>query len=405
MDWNDTPTQTAFRQEVREFIQQRLPNRYRPNADGVPAKGIWEEDRALGTDEEKRASADWVAALRERHWIAPAWPKEYGGAGLTPMEQFLFKLEMTEAEVPSGLPMAVGMLGPTLMVHGTEEQRQEHLPKILSGEVVWAQGYSEPGAGSDLASLTTRATRDGDEYVVNGQKIWTSYAHVADWLFVLVRTDPDAVKHRGISFLLMPRDTPGLSVRPLVNAAFEHHLNETFFDDVRVPVRNRVGEENRGWYVAMTLLDHERSNVTTAVQTKRTINRLIEYANGKGKEQSRIDRLSSIRTAIADRFIEAEVMFNFSLRIISMQVRGLIPNYEASVSKLFGSELTQSLANTGVRAFGLYGQVWDPEHPRAPLNAEHVYSYVNSIPRTIAAGSSEIQRGIIATRGLGLPRG
>ena len=405
MDWNDTADQSAFRERVRAFIREHLPEHYRPDTDGVPTKHTWEENRVLGDEEAKRASAEWVTALSERRWMAPAWPEEYGGAGMTPMEQFLFKIEMTAAQAPAALPMAVGMIGPTLMIHGTEEQRAEHLPKILTGEVVWAQGYSEPGAGSDLASLSTRAVRDGDEYVINGQKIWTSYAHVADWLFVLARTDPEAVKHRGISFFLMPKNTLGLSVRPLINAASEHHLNETFFEDVRVPVRNRVGDENRGWYVAMTLLDHERSNVTTAVSSKRAIERLIAYSKGKGAERSRLASLSSIRIAIADRYIESEVMFNFSLRIITMQVRGSIPNYEASMSKLFGSELMQNLANTGVRTFGLYGNLWDPEGPRTPLKAEFTYDYVNMIPRTIAAGSSEIQRGIIATRGLGLPRG
>src|SRR5690606_21110899 len=182
--------------------------------------------------------------LAERGWIAPHWPKEYGGAGLTPMEQFIFKQEMAQAQAPAVGGMGVSLLGPTLIVHGTEEQRAEHLPRILSGEVAWAEGYSEPGAGSDLASLQARAIRDGDEYVINGQKIWTSGAHTADWLFALVRTDPEAPKHRGISFLMMDRNTPGITVRPLINMGWTHGFNETFVEDVHVPAKHLVGDEN-----------------------------------------------------------------------------------------------------------------------------------------------------------------
>ncbi len=405
MDWNDTPEQSAFRQEVRTFIDKKVPPRYQRDARGFGSRYDWMEDRKDADPEARRVSQEWVDALGEKRWVAPHWPKEYGGAGLSPMEQFIYKQEMTIAEVPQGLPAGASMLGPTLIIHGTEEQKKEHLPKLLSGEVVWAQGYSEPEAGSDLAALKTRAVRDGDDYVVNGQKIWTSGGHFADWLFVLVRTDPEAPKHRGVSFVLMNKTTPGITVRPLVNMADEHHFNETFFDNVRVPVSNRVGEENRGWYVGMTLLDFERSNITGAVAARREITRLIDYAKGAGAEQSRISALPSVRDALTDRYIESEVMYNFSLRIISIQARGMVPNYEASVSKTFGSELAQRVANTGVKAFGLYANVWDDESSRAAMGAGPTKSYVRSVSATIASGTSEIQRGIIATRGLGLPRG
>jgi alkylation response protein AidB-like acyl-CoA dehydrogenase len=296
------------------------------------------------------------------------------------------------------------MLGPMLIVHGTEEQKKEHLSGILSGEVIWAQGYSEPGSGSDLASLQTRAVRDGDEYVINGQKIWTSGAQHSDWLFVLARTDPDAPKHRGISFLLLDQSTPGVSVRPLINMGWEHGFNETFFEDVRVPVMNRVGEENRGWYVGMTLLDFERSNITGAVDARRSLESLRGYVGtDEGKAHARIADMPSLRGEIADRFIETDVMFNFSFRIISMQDSGLIPNYEASTSKLFNSELVQRLSNTGMKVFGLHAGLW--ERDRAPMRAQFTRSYVSSVSATIAAGTSEVQRNIIATRGLGLPRG
>jgi alkylation response protein AidB-like acyl-CoA dehydrogenase len=405
VDWNDTPEQAAFRKEVRDFIASKLPARYRRDADGFASEHNWQSDRKSPDPEAQKAAAEWAKALGDKGWVAAQWPKEYGGAGLTPMEQFIYNQEMAKAGASGVGGSGVSMLGPMLMVHGTEEQKQEHIPKILKGEVAWAQGYSEPGSGSDLASLQTRAVRDGDEYVVNGQKIWTSGAHTADWFFVLTRTDPDAPKHRGISFLLIDGKTPGLSVRPLINMGWEHGFNETFFEDVRVPVTNRVGEENRGWYVGMTLLDYERSNISGAVVARGTIERLIGYAKGAGKGQSRLGEYASIRLEVADRYIETEVLYNFSFRIISMQHRGLIPNYEASTSKLFNSELVQRLANTGVKTFGLHSNVWDKASARAPFKAAFTHSYVGSVSATIAAGTSEIQRNIIATRGLGLPRG
>ena len=396
MDWNDNDEQAAFRAEVQNLIQAKLPSRYENGGD-------WEIDRVDERAEVRQAANDWAAALSDKGWVAPAWPKEYGGAGLSPMEQFIFKAEMALANAPGVGGQGVSQLGPTLIVHGTEEQKAEHLPKILSGEVNWRQGYSEPGAGSDLASLQTRAVRDGDDFVINGQKIWTSGAHRADYLYALVRTDADAPKHRGISFMILDKNTPGLTVRPLIDMSWRHHFNETFFEDVRVPAKNLVGEENRGWYVGMTLLDFERSNITGAITSRRTINTLVDYlGTEEGEEKSNVTE--SVRGSIADRYIETEVMFNFSFRIISMQAANQIPNYEASTSKLFNSELSQSLALTGTRAFGLFSNIWRGDD-RAPMDGRFIESYVQSVPATIAAGSSEVQRNIIATRGLGLPRG
>ncbi|HJM89619.1 MAG TPA: acyl-CoA dehydrogenase family protein [Dehalococcoidia bacterium] len=396
MDWNDNDEQAAFRAEVQGVIQTKLPARYENGGD-------WEIDRVDEREEVRQAANDWAAALSEKGWVAPAWPKEYGGAGLSPMEQFIFKAEMALANAPGVGGQGVSQLGPTLIVHGTEEQKAEHLPKILSGEVNWRQGYSEPGAGSDLASLQTRAVRDGDDFVINGQKIWTSGAHRADYLYALVRTDADAPKHRGISFMILDKNTPGLTVRPLIDMSWRHHFNETFFEDVRVPSKNLVGEENRGWYVGMTLLDFERSNITGAISSRRSINTLLDYL-GSEEGEAKSNVTESVRGAIADRYIETEVMFNFSFRIISMQNANQIPNYEASTSKLFNSELSQSLALTGSRAFGLFSNIWRGDD-HAPMNGRFIESYVQSVPATIAAGSSEVQRNIIATRGLGLPRG
>jgi alkylation response protein AidB-like acyl-CoA dehydrogenase len=403
MDWNDTPEQAAFRTEVREMLAAKLPARYQQKRD-QSFEGGWDSDRKSDDPERVGAAKEWAAALAERGWIAPHWPEEYGGAGLSPMEQFIYRMEMAEAQAPGVGGSGVQMLGPMLIVHGTEEQKQKHLSGILSGDVIWAQGYSEPGSGSDLASLQTRAVRDGDEYVVNGQKIWTSGAQFSDWLFLLTRTDPDAPKHRGISFLLLDQETPGVSVQPLINMGWEHGFNETFFEDVHVPVANRVGEENRGWYVGMTLLDFERSNITGAVDARRNLEALRDYVlTEEGASKSRLASTASLRSDVADRFIETEVMFNFSFRIISMQDSGLIPNYEASTSKLFNSELSQRTANTGVKMFGLHSTIWDRN--KAPMRAQFTRSYVGSVASTIAAGTSEVQRNIIATRGLGLPRG
>jgi alkylation response protein AidB-like acyl-CoA dehydrogenase len=406
MDWSDTPEQATFRKEVREFIQKELPKRYRAGDDGAEGfEGGWQADRKSDDPERRDTAMQWADALAKRGWIAPAWPKEYGGAGLTTIEQFIYNQEMAEVAAPMPGGMGVSMLGPTVIVHGTEEQKQEHLPKILSGEVAWAQGYSEPGAGSDLASLQTRAVRDGDEYVVNGQKIWTSGGHQADWLFALVRTNPDAPKHRGISFLVMDIKTPGLSLRPLINMGWKHHFNETFFEDVRVPVDNRIGEEDRGWYVGMTLLDFERSGIAGAISYRRGLTQVQKFLDTPEGQKFRRQDFKTTRLEIADRAIETQVLFNFAFRIVSIQNRGLVPNYEASVNKLFGSEVHQKLARTTTKAWGLYGNVWDPKSKYAPMKAEHVQDYVGSVPHTIFSGSSEIQRNVIATRGLGLPRG
>lgn len=395
MDWNDSAEQAAFRAEVRAVIEQRLPERYR-RGEG-PEERAWEFDRKSADPAAREAAEAWQRALTERNWIAPEWPVEYGGAGLTPDEQFVLNQEFAAAGAPTVGGGGRNLLGPTLIVHGSPEQKAKYLSAILRGETAWAQGYSEPGSGSDLASLQTSARRDGDEWVVNGQKIWTSGAHTADAIFALVRTDPQAPKHRGISFLLIDDiKTPGLSVRPLIDMGDHHYFNETFFEDVRLPAGNIVGDENRGWYVAMTLLDFERSNISAAVGARRTINELLEDIREAGMTPS-----DATRAAIADRFVETEIMFSFSFRIISMQNRGIIPNYEASTSKLYASELNQRLALTATRAFGLAGMRWND----GSAAGRHTNSYVRMVPATIRGGTSEVQRNVIATRGLGLPRG
>jgi alkylation response protein AidB-like acyl-CoA dehydrogenase len=397
MELRDTTEEAGFREEVRAFIREH----------GEKARGgdgASEEGESGWSRENRERQKGWREALVQRGWVAPAWPKEYGGAGMTPVQQFILNEELAEHGLSNVGGFGVMMIGPTLMVHGSEEQKAEHLPKVLRGEVVWCQGWSEPGAGSDLASLQTRALRDGDEYVVNGQKIWTSGAQHADWMYFLVRTDPDAPKHRGISLLMTPMSAPGITVRPLVNMANNAGFNEVFFEDVHVPARNRVGEENRGWYVGMTLTDFERSGIGSAVGTQRRLRGILKQAKDLPAEQTVLDKSSTWRLYMADRWIEAEIARLFSYRNITIQARNQIPNHEASMSKLFTSELGQRIAATHLKLFGLYGMMWDRNRPEAD-RGRAAGAYLSAVSSTIAGGTSEVQRNIIATRGLSLPRG
>jgi alkylation response protein AidB-like acyl-CoA dehydrogenase len=388
MEFKFTAEHEALRKEVREFLAEALPNRgtgpVRPTS-----QENWEEQLAFNKK------------LAQKGWIAPAWPKEYGGLGWSHINQMIFSEELSYAGAPDGgRVFNVGMIGPTLIVHGTPEQKAEHLPRITNAEVTWCQGYSEPGAGSDLASLQTRAVRDGDDYVVNGQKIWTTGAHHADWCFLLVRTDPDAPKHKGISFLLVDMKTPGITVRPLVNMAGYHEFNEVFFEDVRVPVRNRVGEENRGWYVAMTLLDFERSNVASIAANQRQLELLMQTWRERRSGESYRDIL---RHRLADLWIANETGRMLAYRIAWMQEAGQIPNYEASVIKVFATELGQRITNFGVNLFGPAGAL-EPDSKYAVANGVFEKGHLVNVAPTIYSGSNEIQRNIIAQRGLGLPR-
>jgi len=408
VDWNDTPAQAAFRADVRTFIAQQLPERYRQIAEqGGPLgpEQDWQSEYVLGDAETKQAAAQWLAALAARDWVAPHWPREYGGAGLTPVEQFILRQEFARAAAPAVGGQGVTMLGPTLLVHGTDEQKRTFLAPTLRGELHWAQGFSEPGAGSDLASLQCRAVRDGDEYVINGQKLWTSTAHKSNWLFGMFRTDPGAPKHRGISFLLLNLSTPGVSVRPIISMGFQHATNETFYEDVRVPTSQLVGEENRGWYVGMTLLDYERSNIAGAIENRRYLDSLVAHLRTERGAEQAGPRARLGRLELAERYIESEVLFNFSFRIISIQGAGLVPNYEASVTKIANSELAQKVARSGMRVLGPYANLWDPEERYTPLGARFTQNYCHTVLGTIGGGANEIQRNIIATRGLGLPRG
>ena len=393
MDLRFGEKEVALRLEVRGFLQEHLGQDDGGNT-GVAA--------APGFDDDFARAHDFNSKLADRGWIAPAWPTQYGGLGASIYEQMVFSEEFGYYGAPDTgtRGFGVGMIGPTLIIHGSDEQKARYLPGITSGEDVWCQGYSEPGAGSDLASLQTRAVRDGDDYVINGSKIWTSGGHHANQMFTLVRTDPDAPKHKGISFLIIDdlKNTAGVTVRPLINMADHHHFNEVFFEDVRVPAGNRVGEEHRGWYVGMTLLDYERSGIGTTAAQRRTLELLA--ADLRDRDAATRERR---RTQIADLVVANNVAKYLGYRIGHLQASGRVPNYEASVVKIFQSELGQRIFNWGVNYLGLGGQL-RPGDSRAPHGGAFPEEHLLAVPTTIYSGTNEIQRNIIAQRGLGLPR-
>jgi alkylation response protein AidB-like acyl-CoA dehydrogenase len=404
VDFNDTPEEAAFRDEVRQFIRNECPPGISRRGFGAMFGGGGWEDMRLGTEEYRKKNGAWAQKLAERGWIAPAWPKEYGGAGMSVMEQFIFNQEMAKAGAPRGgnYGIGVGWAGPTIILYGNEEQKKKYLPSIVKGDAVWCQGFSEPGAGSDLASLQTRAVKDGDDYVINGQKIWTSGAHVAQFMILLARTDPEAPKHKGISYFILDMKSPGIEVRPLVNMANNHDFNEVFFDNVRVPKENLLGEENRGWYVGTTTLDFERSGIATSVSHGLMVRDLADFVR-ENRDADFVSKSRQLTYEIADRAVEAEAEQMLCTQVVSMQNRGLVPNKDASVAKLFSSELDIRIAGTAMHALGLYGQLTrGSAHAQMSGRAESMYLYATT--STVGGGTSEIQRNIIAARGLGLPR-
>ena len=392
MDFGWSDREQEFRADVSEFVGDRW-------------SGLTPDDSEGDDSEAMQRTREYQQALNERGWLTMAWPEEYGGLGAPHFDQLIFAEESSAVGAPVG-GQSVQMVGPLLMIHGTDDQKREHLPKIASAEVMWCQGFSEPGSGSDLASLRTRAVRDGDEYVINGQKIWTSGARHADWIHVLTRTDPDAPKHRGITYFMLDMKTAGISVRPLVQMHGAQNFNETFFEDVRVPAGNLIGEENRGWYTATTTLDFERSGVQRFANAKRELDKLIDCAKQPDSRAPgvRIADDPIARAKLADQSIETEVARYLSYHVAWMQSQALVPNYEASISKVFGSEYAQRTARAGINMLGLGGAL-KPASPHAKLEGAFCQMYMSSVARTIGAGTSEIQRNIIATRGLGLPRG
>lgn len=382
-----TDEELAFRDELRTFFTTEFPAEIREK---VVAGRHLERDEVVRSQQ----------ILNAKGLAVPNWPVEWGGKDWTPVQRHIWLDEMQLASVPDPLPFNASMIGPVIAHFGSQELRERFLPATANLDIWWCQGFSEPEAGSDLASLKTRAVRDGDDYIVNGQKIWTTGAHHGDWCFLLARTDPSAPKHKGISFLLVDMKTPGITVRPIVNMAGFHEFNEVFFEDVRVPAANRVGEENNGWYVAMTLLDFERSNVASIAANQRSLEMLAEYVKERHPGGAYRDIL---RHRLADLWTANEVGRLLSYRTAWMQEAGKIANYEASVIKVLATELGMKIMDFGVNLLGPAGGL-EPGSKHVRWDGVIEKGFLSAVSPTIYSGSSEIQRNIIATRGLGLPR-
>jgi alkylation response protein AidB-like acyl-CoA dehydrogenase len=379
-----TESERAFAEELRAWLGEVLPT-----LPPRPDLGDWDARRAYDTD--------WQRRLFEAGYAGVAWPREFGGRGASPTEQLIFLEEINRADAPYVGVNFVGTLhaGPTIMAEGTDEQKRRHLPPILRGEEVWCQGFSEPGAGSDLASLRTRAVRDGDEYVVNGQKVWSTYAHIADFGELLVRTDPDAPKHKGITWLIVPMRSPGISVRPLRTAAGTSEFSEVFYDDVRIPVANRVGAENDGWRVAMVTFGFERGTafVGEIMEAVRLCRHLVAVAVDNGCWDD-----AATRREVGRLTAELDALWSLTAWNVSEATHHGVPGPGASVLKLRLCEAFQDLADVGMRVLGRSAL------GRTETSRHLVEEYLRGLALTIGGGTSQVQRNIIAERVLGLPK-
>jgi alkylation response protein AidB-like acyl-CoA dehydrogenase len=390
MDLNLTPKEQHFRDEFRAWLKANVP----PPWEGG---GVGAEDR----DEYDAYLRKWQRTLFEGGWAGISWPEKYGGRGATLMEQAIFQEELALANAPHLIgTIGLSLVGPTIIAMGTEHQKARHLAPILSGQEIWCQGFSEPNAGSDLAAVGTKAIRDGDAFVVNGQKTWTSFAHMADFCLLLVRTDFDAAKHKGITCLLVDMHTPGISVRPLRQMSGDSGFNEVFFSDVRVPVTQVLGQINQGWTTAMAALMNERANLGTGIQVlfKRNLNALIARSHTVTRNGGPASADPVVRQKLAQAFLELEILrLNTNRALTSLSKTG-IPGPEGSIQKIYWSEMNQRTQQIAQEILGPFGQLSDFD------NGLWQYAYLRSRGNTIEAGTSEIQRNIIAERVLGLPK-
>jgi alkylation response protein AidB-like acyl-CoA dehydrogenase len=398
MDLNYSAEDLAFRDKVRAYLEANLP------AD-LQHKVL--NHKRLGKEDYVR----WHRILAKQGWVAPAWPVEYGGTGWSPVQRHIWEEECARAGTPRIMPFGVNMVAPVLMAFGDEAQRRRYLPRILSCEDWWCQGYSEPGSGSDLASLKTRAERQGDHYIVNGQKTWTTLAQYADMIFCLVRTDPAARKQEGISFLLIDMHTPGITVRPIIMLDEEHEVNEVFFDNVKVPAENLVGQENKGWTYAKYLLGHERTGIAAVGNSKRELQFLKRFAAGRRKNGRPLIEDPLFAAKVASLEVDLIALEVTVLRVVSQEAERRAPGPEASMLKIKGTEIQQALTELMLEAAGPYGMPFDPayldgerehaltgENDAAPL-APYYFNYRKT---SIYGGSNEIQKNIIAQMILGL---
>jgi len=398
MDLNYSAQELAFRDEVRAFVRERLPHE-------ISRKML--EHKRLGKDDYLR----WQTLLSERGWMAPNWPVEHGGAGWNAVQQHIFDEECAEAGAPRIIPFGVNMVGPVIIAFGSPWQKQHYLPRILSNEDWWCQGYSEPGAGSDLASLKTRAERQGERYVVNGQKTWTTLAQYADMIFCLVRTASTGKRQEGISFLLIDMRSPGVTVRPIVTLDGEHEVNEVWLENVEVPAENLVGEEGRGWTYAKFLLAHERSGIAGVGASKREL-RMLKYIASQEQRNGRpLIEDPRFRDRIARVEIDLMALEITNLRMLAAEREGRAPGAEVSMLKIKGTDIQQALTELMMDAVGPYalphlpdawGDHWLGERVGPEYAAPLAARYFNTRKVSIYGGSNEIQRNIVAQHILGL---
>src|SRR5256714_2160958 len=394
MDLSYSPEEHAFQREVRGWLARNMPKRE-------------PDERPLDFHDPRRIARGkaWQRKLYEAGYVAMGWPRDYGGQGADVMRQTIVNEEMVRVRAPGliGL-MGIQMVGPTLIAHGTEEQRRRHLPPILTAEEIWCQGYSEPGSGSDLASLRTSAELRGDEFVVNGQKVWTSNAQFADWIFCLVRTDADAPKHRGISYLLIDMKSPGITVRPLVQMTGDKGFNEVFFEDVKVPREQLVGELNQGWQVANATLSHERNMLGSSTRTQQMFQGLLHLARTRKRSGKPANADPLVRQRLAELAIRVESMKYHSYRQLTDVLRGRSPGIAASVNKLVSTELNHAICALAIEVLGDYG-VLDRKSKYVVNRGIWPYEFMFTLGLIIGGGTSQIQKNIISERGLGMPKG
>jgi alkylation response protein AidB-like acyl-CoA dehydrogenase len=395
MDFKFTEDEEAFRREVRQWLEHEIPQRW---IELDP--GIWEE-----TEESWALAREFQRKLGQKGWLAPAYPKEYGGLELSHMKRLILAEELAYGRAPLSIEVevTVNWVAPSIILFGTEKQKKNYATSVAKGDIIFCLGYSEPNAGSDLASLQTRAVEVGDEYVINGQKTWCSYGHLADYCWLAARTDPGASKHEGISIFIVDMKTPGITVRPLINILNHHSFNEVFFDDVRIPKENLVGQKNKGWYQLVIALDFERSSIGYAATNQRIIEELIQYSKEATRNGEPLANDPLVRNELAQLAVENEVARMMAYRIAWMFSKGLHPSYESSMSMVFISEVMRHTANTGMRILGHYGEL-DRDSRWAVMNARIMRVCLSSLSIGVGGGSNEIQRNIIAIRGLGLPR-
>ena len=391
MDFRFTPEQEEWRSEVRTSIESLMTDALREEMEGRPDLGPGPEQKRF------------MREIGEKGLLGISWPREYGGLGRSLMDQYIFSEEIGRVGSPYTNSTAVTMVGPTIMRAGTEEQKEEWLPKMLHGNVECALGYTEPDAGTDLAGLGTRAVEDGDDFVINGQKIYTSAAHFSSHIWLLARTDADAPKHRGLSVFLVPTDSVGLTINPLWRMD-DGRTNQVFFDNVRIPRKNLIGERDRGWYHVAMALDFERVSLGARFASlSARMDKLVDYANRTDIDGKPLSQDPHFRERFVELGMKLDVVRLFSYRTAWMIDRGEVPNYESSAVKIIATDLIQEVADFGVEVLGIYGQL-TRNSPLAPLNGEMERAYRGGIFLRFGGGANEVQRDIIARRGLGLPR-